>query len=183
MKERIDLDQRIGLHGQELVEFVCEQQQKARCERHEEAELRRDEEERDAELRREERQHELVFATLSIAAARDEPTIGVERNAAFVDGKYNLNSYLQKFERFVRTNNWEQTPWASALSALLSGRALDVYSILAEDVASAYQQLKQALLKRYNLTENSYRMKFRLRKPESGESPEQYLFRSQSYLE
>lgn len=56
-------------------------------------------------------------------------------------------------------------------------------SRLAEDVASAYQQLKQALLKRYNLTENSYRMKFRLRKPESGESPEYYLFRSQSYLE
>ena len=49
---------------------------------------------------------------------------------SFVDGKDDLHSYLQRFERCARVNNWSEEDWAVSLSALLTGRALDVYSRL-----------------------------------------------------
>ena len=73
---------------------------------------------------------------------------------AFVDGTDNLDSYLLRYERFARTNEWEESCWAVNLSVLLTGRALDVYSRMEEDEANDYGALKRALQKRYNLTED-----------------------------
>ena len=57
---------------------------------------------------------------------------------SFVDGKDNLDAYLQRFERFPTTAKWKKTGWASKLSALLSGHALEVYSRLSEEAAQDY---------------------------------------------
>ena len=46
----------------------------------------------------------------------------------FVDGKDNLDSYLLHFEGYATVAGWERSDWATRLSSLLSGRALDVYS-------------------------------------------------------
>ena len=61
---------------------------------------------------------------------------------SFMDGKGDLDAYLQRFERFAITAKWDRIGWATKLSALLSGRALDVYSRLSEEVASDYEQMK-----------------------------------------
>lgn len=45
------------------------------------------------------------------------------RLPVFVDGKDNLDSYLERFEMFAETQGWERDDWANTLSALLSGRA------------------------------------------------------------
>ena len=55
------------------------------------------------------------------------------------------------------------------------GRALDVYSRLPDSAVDDYKQLKQALLKRYNLTDEGYRLKFRQERPEGDESPLQFI--------
>ena len=57
----------------------------------------------------------------------------------FIDRKYNLDSYLQCFERFARSNKWGAR-WLACflLSALLTGRALDVYFRLSETTATDY---------------------------------------------
>ena len=68
------------------------------------------------------------------------------------------------------------------LSALLSGRALEVYSRLSEEAAQGYDRVKLALMKRYDLTEDGYRRKFRASKPEVDESPEQFIVRLDRYL-
>ena len=47
---------------------------------------------------------------------------------SFVDGKDDLDSYLQHFERCARTDGWNKDDWAVSLGVLLTGRALDVYS-------------------------------------------------------
>ena len=44
----------------------------------------------------------------------------------FVDGKDNLDSYLLHFERCATAANWPQTNWATQLSTLLGGIALNV---------------------------------------------------------
>ena len=101
---------------------------------------------------------------------------------SFVDGKDDLDAYLQRFERFATTAKWEKTGWASKLSALLSGRALEVYSRLSEEAAQDYDRVKLALMKRYDLTEDGYRRKFRASKPEVDESPEQFIVRLDRHL-
>ena len=95
--------------------------------------------------------------------------------APFQDGKDKLDSYLLRFERFARVNRWEDERWAGALSALLSGKALVVYSRLSEEAAVDYRQLKEALLKRYDLTEDGYRHKIRKSRPEPAEKPDQFF--------
>ena len=49
--------------------------------------------------------------------------------------------------------NGNQTPLATGLSALLQGKALDVYALMPKEDALNYEKLKIALLKRYELTE------------------------------
>ena len=50
---------------------------------------------------------------------------------------------------------------ASYLSALLKGRALEVFVRLSRDDQSDYGQIKEALLTNFDLTEQSFRKKFR----------------------
>ena len=76
---------------------------------------------------------------------------------SFVDGKDDLDAYLQRFEIFAETAKWKKDGWASKLSALLSGRALEVYSRLSEEAAKDYDKVKIALRKKYDLTEDGYR--------------------------
>ena len=127
---------------------------------------------------------------LEAAGENKTPTVQTDSHSkaktprlpAFIDGKDDLDSYLNRFERFARANKWDEDIWAPSLSALLTGKALDVYSRMSEDAAVDYDQLKEALLKRYDLTEDGYRVKFRDAKPEAGESPEQFIVRLQNYL-
>ena len=51
--------------------------------------------------------------------------------------------------------------WASYLSALLKGCALEVFVRLSRDDQSDYGQIKEALLTNFDLTERSFRKKFR----------------------
>ena len=110
------------------------------------------------------RRHELAMKELELQSANVEVNSAGIKSAAklpklptFVDGKDDLDSYLQRFERFAKNNNWDQSTWSTSLSALLTGRALDVYSRLSETAAVDYKQLKEALSKRYELTESGFR--------------------------
>ena len=134
------------------------------------------------------REHELELARLGQAGNLDDRPRDREDRAkapklpSFVDGKDDLDAYLQRFERFAETAKWNKIGWASKLSALLSGRALEVYSRLSEEAAKDYDKVKIALMKRYDLTEDGYRRKFRASKPEADESPEQFIVRLDRYL-
>ena len=136
------------------------------------------------------REHELELARIAAMNGDGRTTERGDREdrakapklPSFVDGKDDLDAYLQRFERFAETAKWKKDGWASKLSALLSGRALEVYSRLSEDAAKDYERVKIALMKRYDLTEDGYRRKFRASKPEVDESPEQFIVRLDRYL-
>ena len=121
------------------------------------------------------REHELELARLGNHDDRPrdrEDRAKAPKLPSFVDGKDDLDAYLQRFERFAETAKWKKDGWASKLSALLSGRALEVFSRLSEEAAKDYDKVKIVLMKRYDLTKDGYR-KFRASKPEVDESPEQ----------
>ena len=100
----------------------------------------------------------------------------------FVDGTDELDNYLMRFERFATANKWEKSDWAVCLSALLTGRALEVYTRLSEAHAVDYERLKKALLLRYELTEEGYRSKFRNSVPDDDETSTQFIVRLGNYL-
>ena len=69
------------------------------------------------------------------------------------------------------------------LSALLKGRALDVYSEMPPEQTGDYDRLKDALQKRYLLSADGFKKRFRSAKPERGETPSQFLTRLDNYIE
>ena len=101
---------------------------------------------------------------------------------SFVDEKDELDSYLLRFERYAENASWEKDTWAIKLSALLTGRAMDVYTRMSDAEASDYDKLKKALLTRYNYTEDGYRKRFREDTPETEETPDQFVIRLKNYL-
>ena len=101
---------------------------------------------------------------------------------SFIDEKDELDSYLLRFERYAENASWEKGTWAIKLSALLTGRAMDVYTRMSDTDASDYDKLKKALLTRYNYTEDGYRKRFREATPETEETPDQFVIRLKNYL-
>ena len=77
----------------------------------------------------------------------------------------------------------QKKEWATDLSALLTGRALGVYARMAPGDAGDYEKVKEAILKRYQLTEEDFRTRFHESPPEVGESPGQFLYQDWKLLE
>ena len=100
----------------------------------------------------------------------------------FVDEKDELDSYLLCFEHYAENAGWEKDTWAIKLSALLTGRAMDVYTRMSDTDASDYNKLKKALLTRYNCTKNGYRKRFREATQQTEETPDQFVIRLKNYL-
>ena len=98
------------------------------------------------------------------------------------DVKDDMDSYLHRFERYAELQGCKRETLAIYLAALLKGTALGVYAMLPPDQANDYDQLKAALLKRFNLTEDGYKQRFYESKAEKNESPQQYIARLNSYL-
>ena len=101
----------------------------------------------------------------------------------FIDEvKDDIDSYLRRFERYAAAQKWAVGTWTVNLSALLRGRALDVYALLPQDQALNYEALKTSLLKRFERTEDGFRHWFRKWRPEAGETFSQFSVRLGSYL-
>ena len=62
-----------------------------------------------------------------------------------------MDSYLSRFEKYGVANKWDSSIWAAYLSALLKGRALEVYDRLSVADSNDYEKLKDALLKNFDM--------------------------------
>ena len=101
----------------------------------------------------------------------------------FEESKDKMDSYLSRFEKYAVANKWDRSIWAAYLSALLKGRALEVYDRLSVADANDYEKLKDALLKNFDMTERGFRKKFRNDRPERSETFIQFGSRLRSYLD
>ncbi|XP_054762005.2 uncharacterized protein LOC129268475 [Lytechinus pictus] len=166
-----------GLTGEALKNFVSDEQKKQRDERAELLELKKQEKET-AEIQLEiEREKNVKGESKSVGQKARTPKL-----PPFHEDKDNIDAYLQRFERYAETQNWPRTDWAINLSALLTGKALDVHSRLTSDEAKDYKTLKTALLKAFQLTSEGFRSKFYTGKAVNGETASQYSNRLENYL-
>lgn len=86
----------------------------------------------------------------------------------FNEEQDNIDIHLERFERYATTNDWPLSDWVVNLSPLLTGKALEAYINLSEEQEN-YDAVK-AILLRFMLTEEGYRLKFRDTVPEKGET-------------
>ena len=93
-----------------------------------------------------------------------------------------MDTFIEIFKRFAESQGWNRDEWAVCLSPLMTGKGLQVFSSMPSDEALQYDVLKKALLKRYEMTEEGFRNKFRHTKPEQGETAHQFVARLQRYF-
>jgi len=98
--------------------------------------------------------------------------------SCFDERSDDIDSFLHRFEVYMDSQRWSKGQWA----AILKGKALDVYSRLPMKDAHDYDTLKDALLKRFNLTEKGFKQKFKSATAEVGEALTQFIARLENYL-
>ena len=111
------------------------------------------------------------------AAMRTMPKI-----QPFDDKNDDMDAFIRRYESYAVSLEWPKDRWAIYLSALLHGIALDVYNRQPVNETSNYDSLKEALLRRFLLTEEGFREKLRTAKPERGESFGQFMTRLEGYF-
>ena len=136
LEKLIELGEKLGYSGENLQDFVesklksVEPKQKADTERAER--LAQRQEACEAEQRKENeaaRKHEKDMLELKKhMAENDEISVNPLPNnynnpkiPAFEENRDNLDSYLERFERFAKGQKWDPADWAIRLSALLKG--------------------------------------------------------------
>ena len=81
-----------------------------------------------------------------------------------------IEAYFTTFERLMVAYEIPQRRWAFKLASELVGKAQQAYVSMSPEDSADYTQLKQAILRRYNVNKESYRQRFQSMKKESGES-------------
>lgn len=57
-----------------------------------------------------------------------------------------------------RSEIWIKKPWVTNLSVLFCGKALAVYAIKSPETTQMYDELKSAILRRYYLMEDGFKI-------------------------
>lgn len=138
----------------------------------------------EVEMKMKEQEIELMKLKIEAGDRLDTPpsTDLRPRLPKFEESKDDIDAYIERFERFSISQGWKEDTWAISLSSLLTGKGLEVYTSMPPEQASDYQELKTAVLKRYQLTEDGFRTKFRESKPEQGETVNQFMARLDRYF-
>jgi hypothetical protein len=95
----------------------------------------------------------------------------------FNEEKDKFDAYISRFESVAKLRGWKSDEWSIQLSLLLSGKALDAFYGLSESDQKIYGVVKEALLRKYQLTEDEFRKQFYTTRVELGETPSQYMTR------
>ena len=173
------------------AEMAAEEKRMAAEEKKREADMTMEQERREAELELRKMAMEEEKMRIEAGQSSDSRRTGTSGNGVsakvprlpvFHDDKDDLDAYIERFERFATTHHWPKESWAPNLSALITGKASEVYSRLSRDEADDFDVLKKALLDRYHLNAEGFRMKLRESIADEGESPTQFITRLENYL-
>ena len=71
-----------------------------------------------------------------------------------------IESYLTTFERIMAANEVSREYWSFQLAPHLTGKAQQAYAALPLEEAKVYDTVKEAILRRYDINEETYRQDF-----------------------
>ena len=154
-----------------LLQFMLQQEQKREQERKEERERyekeRREERERyERERQRELQRHEERFEQLELQRKEELKRLEnvmklKEVNMTKLNPTDDIENYLTTFERTAKTFEWPKEKWVVKLVPYLTGKAQAAYAAMSIAESNDYDKVKEAILKRYDITEETYRQRFR----------------------
>ena len=166
-QQKLDREERAAWRNIRIAELQAEEKKRAdelqaeEKKRADEIRFAQIEIEKELKIKEMELQAQQAQAQVTASSATTPPPRNKDAKSpklpSFVDEKDELDSYLLRFERYAENASWEKDTWAIKLSALLTGRAMDVYTRMSDADASDYDKLKKALLTRYNYTKDGYR--------------------------
>ena len=81
-----------------------------------------------------------------------------------------IENYLTTFERVATAFKWPTEIWSLTLALYLTGKAQVAFETMDKDQTHCYESVKTAILKRYNINEETYRQRFRAARKELQES-------------
>ena len=142
----------------EKEERAMEKEGREREEKEREHHREREKADSDALQRETDRRHEIELVRLIVEdsvlnrSGQAERNIGsmgsVPRLPSFDEKMDDLDAYLYRFDGYATMQGWPKERWASNLSALLKGNALQVFHRMSLDDSGDYELLKMALLNR-----------------------------------
>ena len=141
-----------------------------------EEELARERERREAAERahseqiREQLQMMRVMVERTASSAATDTTTHKEKVVLprFAEGE-DIEAFLTTFERLMSIYHIEERRWVAKLAPQLSGRAQQAYAAMSSDDALVYTEVKKAILQRYDISEETYRQRFREARRKEGE--------------
>ena len=152
-----------------------------------EGRLQAEQQERELSLRQKELElaqlRSEVGAPLDVSMRQDSLRGNRPKLPKFDEAKDDIDAFIERFERFAASQEWPEDTWAASLSALLTGKGLDVYASMPPEQTNDYDALKKAVLHRYQLTADGFKNKFREAKPDRGETVFQFVARLKRYLD
>ena len=110
------------------------------------------------------REHELKMASLGKQSPSDKAcAFDPARNIRLVPPfqEKEVDKYFTHFEKVADSLNWPKESWVLLLQSVLVGKAQEIYGSLSVEQSSNYENVKEAILKAYELVPEAYRQKFR----------------------
>ena len=139
---------------------------------------REDSELRITEMRRQMERLQDMFTEHSAAtvSARGRSTAEPIKLTRLTDAD-DIESYLTTFERIMAANEVSRERWSFQLAPHLTRKAQQAYAALPPEDAKTYDMVKEAILRRYDINEETYRQRFRKLRPKEGEPPQELITR------
>ncbi|XP_070000757.1 uncharacterized protein [Penaeus vannamei] len=152
--------EKTGLEGKAFLHYIQEEEEKRHAELQQyyadRERQRKERRRREAEKRKPEQQEQDKGSMLASVYSARGPHFPFPQ---FVDGRDNVDSFVQRFENWATQVELPRNHWSARLGNTLSRAALDVFTSLPPNSQLDYDILRKALLARYNLTEGN-RKKF-----------------------
>ena len=147
---------------QRVLEMVRAQQEEQHAYRQEMEELRH----REVAERQEETRYKLPKPTLKKLEETDD-----------------IENYLKTFKRVATQHHWPEEMWAAQLAGLLTGRAQAAYANLSALEAQDYKKVKETILHRYDVNQETHRRRFRQDRKKPEESYREWICRISNHFE
>ena len=134
-------------------------------------ERRRREEEMAAERRQQQEQIERLMRLVEESHTREGGRAsGDKLKLSKLTERDDIEAYLTTFERIMVVHGVDRSRWAYKLAPELTGKAQLAYAAMDTAASGDYEELKAAILRRYDINEETYRQRFRAASRKEGET-------------
>lgn len=102
---------------------------------------------------------------------------GIEQRMAKLEDSDDIEHYLTTFETLADMHQWPKEDWAVRFIPLLSGKARSAFVAMNPLQTRDYDQVKAAILKKYEINAETYRLRFRSLSMPANETPKELCIR------